>query len=555
MYDIVVRGGLVFDGTGSPGRRADVALDGGRIVEIGTVAERGSEEIDAGGLFVSPGFIDGHTHLDAQLFWDPLSESVSSHGVTTVLMGNCGFTLAPGSATEADLVIRSIERSEDMSRESIVQGVPWSWTTFPEFLDAVDALPKSFNCAGYVGHSALRAFVMGERAFTDEASPDEIAAMTAALADGMRAGAFGFSTSRSFHHQTLDDRPVASRVASWDEVRALVLTLGRLGAGTFQLAPERLTEPEERQAFFRRLQDLLVESGRPAASMCLTDLEMIDAVNDPQAGSTFRGQAHVRAISNVYSFEVKLPFDRLPLWGSFRSLPADDQRRALTDPELRARLVEEALYGDYGVAVGAEARAPDFEHVIPVGGSERTSVAKLARERGTTPVDVMIDLALETGFRQCFEQPLTDSDPDRLLAALRHPATVIAASDSGAHVSQILDSNIPAYLLSHWVREREALTWEEGIRMLTRDPALAWGFPERGLLEVGRPADVVVFDPDEVGSTPPRVESDLPDGGKRLKQLGKGFEAVIVNGRPAWRSGVHTGDLPGRLVRGPLAAR
>jgi N-acyl-D-amino-acid deacylase len=555
MYDIVVRGGVVFDGTGAPGRRVDVGLRDGRIVAVGDPADvsgRAATQIDADGLYVAPGFVDGHTHLDAQLFWDPLSASVSSHGVTSVVMGNCGFTLAPGAAADADLVIRSIERSEDMSRASILEGVPWTWTTFPGYLDAVDALPTSVNCAGYVGHSALRASVMGERAFADEATDDDLRAMAAALTDGMRAGAFGFSTSRSFHHLTVSGDPVASRVASWDEVRALVHTLGDLGAGTFQLAQERPSDPGERRDFYRRLRELLAETGRPAASMCLTDLDIVDAVHDPAAGAVFTGQAHVRAISNVYSFEVKTPFDRLPLWRSLRGEPLDEQRRRLGDPDLRARLVDEALHGDYGTVVGAEARRPDFSAITPVGVGGG-SVADLADRRGTTPVDVVIDLALETGFRQCFQQPITDDDPDRLLAAIRHPASVIAGSDSGAHVSQILDSNIPAYLLSHWVREREALTWAEAIRMLTRDPALAWGLPDRGLLAAGHPADVVVFDPATVGSTAPWVEADLPDGGKRLKQLGAGFEAVIVNGRAVWRGGVATGDLPGRLIRGPLA--
>src|SRR6516165_5953667 len=250
MYDLVIRGGTVVDGTGSPRFRADVAVAAGRVATVGAVPERGQEEIDASGLLVTPGFIDGHTHFDAQIFWDPLGNCASLHGVTTCVMGNCGFTLAPTPAATQDLAMRSIERAEDISRQDMLTGVPWTWNTYADYLDAVDALPKGINYAGYIGHSALRDFVMGERAFTETATVEDMTAMRAEVADALRAGAIGFSTSRIAQHRTVDDGPVASYVASWDEVAALAGTLGQLGAGNFQVSVD-ITDPEIRHELRR----------------------------------------------------------------------------------------------------------------------------------------------------------------------------------------------------------------------------------------------------------------------------------------------------------------
>ncbi len=553
MHDIVIRGGAVLDGTGRPGRRADVAIDGGRISAVGEAPEGARREIDAEGRFVAPGFIDGHTHLDAQIFWDPISAPVSSHGVTTAVMGNCGFTLAPTASEHRELSIRSIERAEDMSRDAIAAGVDWSWETFADYLDAVERLPKSFNYAGYVGHSALRAHVMGERAFVERAGDDDIEKMVTELERAMRAGAVGFSTSRSFHHLTRDGEPVASRQATWDEVRALVGVLGSLGAGLFQLAPERHADPQRRADFTRRLAGLIRDTGRPATFMLGSDADLWDLVeaNVGQAGAAPVGQTNVRSVQNVYSFETVLPFDPLAEWQAVRRLPMKQQIGALGAPARRSRLVEEALGSTYPPGIGAEARPPDYERFYLVGGDGR-SVAEIAVAEGTTPVDVVIDRALASELRQCFYQPLSEVDPAVMLRTLKRPDTVIAASDSGAHVSQILDSSIPGYFLAHWVRERQAFDWPEAIRMLTHDPAQIWGFEDRGELRPGCVADLVVFDPETVGSSPPTVVRDLPDGGPRLFQKGTGFDAVLVGGQITWQDGIHTGALPGRLIRGSL---
>jgi N-acyl-D-amino-acid deacylase len=552
MFDVVIRGGTVFDGRGSAGTVADVAIADGTVVEVGRVTDRARQTIDAAGRFVAPGFIDGHTHLDAQIFWDPYAGSLTEHGVTSAVMGNCGFTLAPGAPEQADLIIASIERAEDMSREAIQRGVPWRWTTFEQYLDAVEALPKALNVAAQCGHSAVRASVMGERAFTDAAADDEIRAMRQVVARAIAAGALGFSTSRSKAHLTKAGGPVASRIASWDEVSTIVSGMGDLGTGIFQLAPERPAEPDQMADYQARLSALAAASRRPVTFMVGGQREQLDAVDAViAAGGSAIGQVHVRGFENVFGFRTTLPFDRLPLWKSVRELPLAQQRERLRDPELRARLVAEAESGRYGQAVGAEIGAPVFEQILVIDPAQpaEPSVAQLGRQNGVSPVEVMIDWSLRTGFDQLFRQPISEISPDLVVAGLRHPNTVVAASDSGAHISQILDSNIPTYFLSHWVRESGTFSWAEGIHMLTGVPARVWRLDRRGVLEPGSYADVVVFDPSTIGSAAPAVRNDLPDGGPRLAQSAVGIDAQLVNGQLVSVGAGRTGATPGVLLR------
>jgi N-acyl-D-amino-acid deacylase len=559
-YDLVVRGGTVVDGTGAPGRRADVAVKDGFIVEIaGTVSGKGAEEVDAEGHVVSPGFIDGHTHMDAQISWDPLGTCSCWHGVTTVVMGNCGFTLAPARPDARDLVIRNLERAEDISPHAMAAGIDWNWETFPEYLDNVERLPKGINYAAYLGHSALRTWAMGERAFSEEATEDDLRMMEAQLADSMAAGAIGFTTSRSSEHQTADDRPVASRLASWDEVCRLVGVMQRAGHGVFELAPERAffsLDEAERAESLGRLQKLAVDTGVPATfglvSVTIRDNQpVIDTINATNAaGGTMFGQSHCREFLLITSFRTKLPFDVLPEWQEVRSRPLRDQRQAFLDPEIRQRLVHAAHHGRYGATVGPEPQKPNYAllRVLDSPLPPNPSVADLADERGIDPVELMIDLALATDFQQLFVQVIPQ-DTDDLLALLRHPNTVMTFSDSGAHVSQILDSSIQTHLLGYWVRERQEFTVEEAVRMLTAVPAAAWGFADRGLVREGMVADLNVFDPARISPELPTVATDLPAGAKRLKQKSVGIRATIVGGQVVLRDGDHTGALPGQLLR------
>jgi N-acyl-D-amino-acid deacylase len=565
-YDLVIRNGVVIDGSGLPRYRADVGVRSGRIATIGRIREGAREVIDAEGRVVAPGFVDGHTHMDAQVFWDPLGTCSCWHGVTSVVMGNCGFSLAPCAAADRHLVMRNLERAEDISAAAMNAGIDWKWTTFRQFLDCVDALPKGINYAGYLGHSALRTYAMGERAFDEQAGDADLNAMERELGDAIRAGAIGFTTSRSPSHETPDRRPVASRVASWREVQRLVGVMAELNAGIFELAGEevgrRAADPERRREYFSRLRDLAVDTGRPitfgvfsrreAPGLWREYLDLLDET--AAAGGRMFAQVHSRALTVVLSFKTSLPFDRLPVWQEVRALPLAEQQARLRDPETRRRLVAAAAERDQRRAIGAEPRSvTDYAWIFVMDTAEgpHRSVAEVARERGCGPVEAMIDLALEKDLDLFFLQPIANESEDDALELIRHPRTVVTFSDSGAHVSQIMDASLQTHVLSHWVRGRQALTLEQAVRMLSFEPATHWGFADRGLIREGMAADLIVFDPATVGVELPEVVHDLPAGARRLVQRARGFAASVVNGEIILRDGKPTGALPGRLLRGP----
>jgi len=567
-YDLVIKNGTVIDGSGLPRYRADVGVRHGRIVTIGRIRERAREVVDAEGQVVTPGFVDGHTHMDAQIFWDPLGTSSCWHGITSVVMGNCGFTLAPCAKENKHLVVRNLQRAEDIPPAAMEAGIEWRWTTFPEFLDCLDSLPKGINYGGYVGHSAVRTYVMGERAFEQAASEDDLKAMEREVRDAIRAGAIGFTTSRSPAHETPDGRYVASRLATWDEVRRLVGVMGELNAGLFEIAGEGVDrapgDPGLRD-YHVRLRDLAVETGRPVTFGVFSRrgvpdvwrkyLDLLDET--AAAGGRMFAQVHSRSLSALLSFKTQMPFDRLPVWKELRALPLAEQRRRLHDPELRRRLVEASGASDGRRPVGAEARAADYDWLLvfdTVEGPHRT-VAEVARERGQHPAETMIDLALAKDLDLFFLQPVANEDQDYALELMRHPRAVVTFSDSGAHVSQLMDSSLQTHLLYHWVRRKQAFTLEQAVRMLTLVPATLWGFADRGLIREGMAADLVVFDPETIAAEMPEVVDDLPSGARRLVQRTRGIAATVVNGEVLLRDGKHTGALPGQLLRGPVARR
>jgi N-acyl-D-aspartate/D-glutamate deacylase len=567
MYDLVIRNGTVVDGTGLPKYRADVGLNGDRIAAIGRIAERGKEEIDATGHAVSPGFIDGHTHMDAQVFWDPLGSCSCWHGVTTVVMGNCGFTLAPGSAEQRDLIVSNIARAEDISPVVMEAAIRWNWTTFREYMNVVDKLPKAINYASNIGHSALRTHVMGQRAFEQKASADDLGAMEHELLDALDAGAIGLTSSRSTGHKLPepDNRPVASNHASWEELSRLVCLMGTTGRGIFEYSRERESrspDPNVRKAVNDRLRDLAVKSGVPitfgipgGSHGTQDNLALLDST--AAAGGRMFGQTHTRGISHVLSFKSRLQFDDFPEWTQIRALPFEEQRKAFSDPQRRKRLVDATKSGVYRTG-GGEPRKPTYEnmYVLYSAVSGNPSVAELAAKHNVDPVEVMMDLALDSNFNQLFVQfdmatvPKSEAEA---LATLRHPRTVMTFSDSGAHVSLIMDSSIHTHLLAYWVREREAFSLEEGVKMITLTPAMAWGFTDRGLLRQGCVADINVFDPAILAPEIPTIEHDLPTGARRLKQKSAGIMATIIAGKVAFRNGEHTGALGGKLLRSTAA--
>lgn len=560
-HDLVIRNGLLVDGTGGPARSVDVAVDGGRISQIGRLAGAAAREtLDAEGHVVAPGFIDGHTHMDAQIYWDALGTCSSYHGITTVVMGNCGFTLAPSRDGARELVVRNLERAEDISPAAMAKAISWGFETFAEYLDVVDRLPKGINYSGYVGHSALRTYVMGERAFAEEAKPADLEAMLAELRSGLRAGAMGFTTSRSVNHLTADDRPVASRLASWDEVTTLVKATGEAG-GIFEITNEEAAQgtPEQQTEYFGRLSKLALDSRallmfgvgatRHMPENWRALASVIDGVN--AAGGRAYGQVHSRRFDVILNFAGQLPFDKLPAWALLRARPLEEQKRALRDPSVVATLVDEAHHGAYGLAVGAEARKPDFDWIFvmddPMG--PHRNLAELARKQGKDPVALMIEIALETDFAQNFLQPVANEIPEYVLALMQHPKTLTTFSDAGAHVSQISDCSIATHLLGHWVRREQKVGLEQAIHWLTGRPAAVFGFEGRGLVKEEFAADLVVFDPKTVGPEIPRIEHDLPAGARRLVQKARGIAATVVGGEILLRNGVHTGALPGRLLR------
>jgi N-acyl-D-amino-acid deacylase len=564
--DIIIRDAVVVDGSGAPRFGADIEIANGRIAAVGKVSGSAREIIDAQGAVVAPGFIDGHTHMDAQVFWDSLGSCSCWHGVTSVVMGNCGFTLAPCRESEKDLVMRNLERAEDISPEAMAAGIKWSWEDFPQYLDAVDRLPKGINYAAYIGHSALRTYVMGERAFTQQSGPDELEAMKREVRKAIRAGAIGFTTSRSFSHQTPQGQPVASRLASWDEVRQLVGVMGELGAGVFELASEDMRDPSRVPDYMGRLKALALETGVPitlgvfsakglAPDYWKTLLRTIDETI--AAGGRMFGQTHTRSLNVLFSFETVTPFDRLPLWREIRKRPLSEQEAALRDPELRAQLVEavRSHRPDPNAGVGAEVRDANFKRIYPLDKPlpPYRSIADIADELKRDPVDVIIEMALARKLKQFFLQTIANENQDEVLGMISHQRTIPTFSDSGAHVSQIMDSSLQTHLLSYWVREKQALTLEDAVRRMTSVPAACWGLEGRGVIREGAAADVIMFDPDRIGPHMPELAYDLPAGARRLKQKADGLLITIVNGQVLLRNNEHTGAQPGQLLRGPLA--
>lgn len=561
-YDLVIRDGLLVDGSGGAPYFADVGVRGDRIVFVGPrVASRGRREIDASGHVVTPGFIDGHTHMDAQAFWDPLGASSCWHGVTTVVFGNCGFSLAPARDGERELVVANLENAEDIPRASMEAGIEWRWQTFREYMDVVDELPKAINYIVQVGHSALRTWAMSERAFTQKATDDDLECMATELRDGLAAGAYGFTTSTIDNHHLADGRPVASRLADWSEIATLVGVISEYGAGGFGVT----VDPKDPEAFGHdadRLLDLTLSTRVPITFglrrwNLAQQLDLLDRAAD--RGGRIFGQTRSEPFSHIISFKTQLPFDRLSEWREVRTLPLEEQVRRLRDPEVRQRLVDaaerayEANELSDAASVHPQDQMPEFSELLVMRHAIKPNprLTDVARERGTSPVETMIDLAVESDFEQVFGR-FTGWQDDALRTALKHPHTVMTFSDSGAHVSAILGGSIQTRLLADWVRSRQEFSLEEAVRMLTLVPARAWGIPERGLVREGMVADLNVFDPATIAPAVPRVDLDLPAGAPRIKQKATGLLATVVAGSETFLESDHTGELPGRLLRRSL---
>jgi N-acyl-D-aspartate/D-glutamate deacylase len=565
-YDLVIRGGTVVDGTGSPARRADVAVRGDRIVAVGDSGAGGDVDgsagrtIDADGLVVAPGFVDAHTHLDAQLAWDPVATSSCWHGVTSVVLGNCGVAFAPCKPDDREYLARMMESVEDIPADSIMSGLDWDWETYGEYLGALDRLPKGINVGGMVGHCAVRHWAMGERGLDDvPAGEDDVRAMVAVVDEAIAAGALGFSTSRTMLHRVPDGRSVPGTYATPDELYAIADVLAARGRGTFEVAP-RIGEREgddlaTTRAEIAWMAEVNRRTGRPVTfAVASVDtrptlhsdvLRLVDEAAGE--GARLRPQSTARGIGILFGLCVRTPFDGVASWRDLMALDEDKRLAVINDDEHGAALVRDADERGTGFPVDKlyflgvdEAR---YDH------RPADSLAALAAAAGETPAATFLRLSVESGGRALFSFPFLNHSMAAVEELLGHPSTMLGLGDAGAHVGQIMDASLPTFFLSHWVRDRGRFTLEEGVRRLTSDTAAVFGIADRGVLREGAFADVVAFDLDGLRLPLPEYVHDFPGGAGRFVQRSEGYAWSIVNGQPFMEDGHHTGALAGRVLR------
>ncbi len=558
-HDLIIRGGTVVDGTGSPARTADVAIDGDTVVEVGRVRDRARREINADGLVVTPGFVDIHTHYDAQIGWDPLATSSSYHGVTSIVMGNCGMTFAPCRPEDRNYLASAMESVEDIPAAAIIDGLPWDWQTYGDYLATLDRLPKGVHVGGMVGHGALRWWAMGERSLDPDATPTpaELDEMRRLLAEGIDAGALGFSTSRTLRHKVPDGRHVPGTFASPDELYDLAAILGERGVGVIECAPrfdgEGPSEPRAR-AELAWMEEVSLRTGRPV-TFNLTHtfenpehhrlaIELVTAAND--RGATIRPQTTTRGIGVLFSLASATPFDRHPSWRALREAPAAERVARLKDPSVRAALIAEA----------ADAPTPsELERFFVTDGDPACrfdcalSLPDAAAAAGVSMAEWYADFLIRTDGAGIVYWPILNQSLDAIGEMLRSDVIVLGLADGGAHVGQILDASQPTWFLTYWVRERGEVSLERAVQRLTADGAELFGLEGRGTLSPGAVADVNLIEWDRLRLPLPTFEHDLPHGAGRFVQRSDGYEATVVAGEVLMERGAHTGALPGRVLR------
>jgi N-acyl-D-aspartate/D-glutamate deacylase len=567
-FDLIVRGGRVVDGTGAEPFEADVSVEAGTIVEVGKVTGYAKEEIDATGLVVTPGFVDIHTHYDGQVTWADRLVPSSSHGVTTVVMGNCGVGFAPCRPEQHEMLIGLMEGVEDIPHPVLVDGLPWTWETYPQYLDFLAARPYDMDICAYVPHAPVRVYVMGQRGVDREpATPADLKAMAGIVRDAVEAGAMGFSTSRTFFHRSADGKSTPSFEADEAELMALALALKALGKGAMQLITD-FDDPEQTFAMLRRL---VQRSGRPLSvsllegsygPMTLRWHDVLDwAADATAAGLPIKAQVLSRAIGVMLGHQLTLnTFYTCESYVRLAHLPFDEKIRELKRPETRARMLAELADPDPTIVLGRLAR--EFDHMFLLGDPPdyeqplEQSIAARARRLGVSPEELAYDLMLERDGRNNLYVTLCNYEHGSLessLKMMRHAGSVLGLGDGGAHCGTICDGSYPTFMLTHWVRDRtrgERLPLPVVVKWLSHDTAHAVGLQDRGLIASNYKADLNVFDPDRLHLYAPEVVNDLPSGGRRLLQRAHGYSATIVSGTVVYRDGLPTGALPGRLVRG-----
>jgi N-acyl-D-aspartate/D-glutamate deacylase len=569
---LVIRNGTVVDGSGAPALPpgTDVAVDGDRITAVGAVDGRGRREIDAEGRLVTPGFVDIHTHYDGQATWDPDISPTSWHGVTTIVMGNCGVGFAPADPGRHDFLIQLMEGVEDIPGTALAEGMTWNWETFPEYLDELARMPRVLDVSALVPHGAVRAYVMGERGGNAPATADDVLHMGEIVREAIAAGAVGFSTTRTLLHRAKDGELAAGSYAEADELVGIARAIGATGRGVLQVVSD-FTDLEGEFALFRRMAE---ESGRPL-SFSLTQVHgdgwrrQLDLLTQANAdGVAMAAQVAPRPIGVLLGLQCTLhPFVTNPVVREVADRPLAERVRVMADPAVRERVLateraardERAASGRPGRLIHALDRMYELGDPPDYEPDPATSVSARAAGDGVDPLDLAYDLMLGDGGRAFLYLPLlnyADGDLDAAGEMLAHPHTVVGLADGGAHVGSICDASFPTTLLSHWGRDRER--GRMGLPFLvhrqTQATARTVGLLDRGVLAPGYRADVNVIDAGALVARRPQMRHDLPAGGKRLVQGADGYVATLVAGEVTYEHGEEAGPLPGRLVRGPQPA-
>ncbi|KPU88583.1 amidohydrolase [Variovorax paradoxus] len=570
MFDTIIRGGTLVDGSGDPRFTGDIGIVGGRIAEVGGRLGAAHREIDAHGAIVTPGWVDVHTHYDGQVTWDPYLSPSTDHGVTSVVMGNCGVGFAPVHRDRREWLISVMEGVEDIPGTVLAEGIDWQWESFPEYLDALERMPRALDVGAQIPHSALRTYVMGERGIThDEATPADIQAMVQLVREGMRAGALGFSTSRTIIHKYQGRKYPPGTFASPDEILGIARVLGEVGHGVFQMTSNHYQMETE----LPWMTQLARENNLPVAfALVQTDqtpdtwkrllaaLDETHRQNVPLYGAVAGRPAGILMawLGSTH------PFMAHPLWQQIAPLPWDEKLARLRDPAVRAQLTDmdvlagaarhdsrmayltQSFHKMY--ALGAE---PDYEP------PQERSVAAIAQREGRTPLEVVYDMLMDLDGKGIVYFPSFNyayNDLSQLHAELQHPRTMMSLADGGAHCGYICDVSMPTYMLTHWARDRSrgpTLPLELMVQRQTRDTARIYGLEDRGLLRPGYLADINIIDFDRLRIPPPHVAFDLPAGGRRLVQTAEGYRATLKAGETIMENGERTGALPGKLMRGP----
>lgn len=569
-HDLVIKNGLLVDGLGGPPRHADVSITGDRVTGIHKPGDAGesTRTLDADGRLVTPGFVDIHTHLDAQIAWDPLGTSSCWHGVTSVLMGNCGVTFAPCRPEDRAYLAEMMESVEDIPAKSIMSGLPWDWQTYGEYLDSLERLDKGINVGGMVGHCALRYWAMGERSIDPDESPtsEDLAEMRRLLDEGIAAGALGFSTSRTLRHKVPDGRNVPGTFATADELTILAEVMQSRGRGVFGLAPrfdgEGPSEPRARSEI-SWMRALSIRTGRPV-TFNLTHtyenpehhrltIDLVRAAN--AAGAQIHPQTTARGIGVLFSLQSSTPFGRHAAWQELAALDFGDRVSAVADPSWRQRLISQAEAGPSAeelkmfFATGAASIPGQTDGVPRYDCRPESSLPNIAAARGVSMAEAFLDLCVETKGQVLVYWPLLNQSMDAIGEMLTDDVVLMGLADAGAHVGQILDASQPTWFLTHWSRDTGTIPIERAVQRLTSETADFVGLAGRGVVAQGSFADLNVIDLDRLALRMPEFAHDLPGGAGRWTQRADGYDWTIVNGRVAIESDEHTGALAGSVLR------